>query len=83
MAVRTIKEVDVKADVEMGLKIKDLATKYELPVSSMRKVLKDLNLKIKSTRHQPFVIEREAELVIPESIQEPSINLSELTLNNN
>lgn len=49
-----IKVSTLKEQVESGMKLKELAEFYELPVSQMKKALKQANLRIRSFRRPQF-----------------------------
>lgn len=55
MAVEIRKSV-IEAQIEAGMKKKELAEHYELPMTQMTKVLQQLGLRIKQNHHPKFVI---------------------------
>lgn len=55
MAVE-IKKSIIEAQIESGMKKKELADHYGLPMTQMTKVLQQLGLRIKQNHHPKFVI---------------------------
>jgi arginine repressor len=64
-----IKVSEFKAAVENGLKKKQLSEKFQIPQSEVGKILKKLNLRIKSTRHNAYELVDDEGLDIENDVQ--------------
>lgn len=65
-----IKPSVLKEQIDNGMKLKELAEHYGLPVAQMKNVLKTLGLEIRKFRKPLWVIEEEPEVINPEGEQD-------------
>lgn len=72
-----IKPSVLKEQIDNGMKMKELAEHYGLPVAQMKNVLKTLGLEIRKFRKPLWVIEEEPE-TINENYGEPDPEVSNL-----
>lgn len=65
-----IKPSVLREQIDNGMKMKELAEHYGLPVTQMKNVLKTLGLEIRKFRKPLWVIEEEPEFINPEGEQD-------------
>lgn len=73
-----IKPSVLKEQIDNGMKMKELAEHYGLPVTQMKNVLKTLGLEIRKFRKPLWVIEEEPEAEGDLNTQEPQAEVEAL-----